>query len=113
MREITCELKFKKELSNIELCGIEYILNGLGLSDGDFLGLVADDWGLAYTSSSSYAMYNVTEKIWFEIEKEVSHFAITENNMLIMVCTDDKEREYLYEVETADYDGSKIPYFSI
>jgi hypothetical protein len=68
----------------------------------ELIGVNADDYGLAYTSSSSYAMYNVTNKIWYD-EKEISHFAITENNMLIMVCYDGGENEYMYEIESSDY----------
>jgi hypothetical protein len=95
------KLNFKKDLSNIELMGIEHILNSFE-TDIESEVLMAEDYGLAYTSSSSYAMYNVTEHVVFD-GLTVSHFSITDNDMLIMVCTDDDENNHCYEIEGSDY----------
>jgi hypothetical protein len=103
-------VEFKKELSNIELRGIEGIINDIG-NNGDTYDLALlqelthEQYGLAYTSSSAYAMYNVTERIFFDRlgEEEVSHFAITTNDMLIMVVSDSNEYYTYYEIEPTDF----------
>ena len=98
--ELTVE--FKKDLSNVELYGIERMIDEF--DRGHDKELPPNDhmeYGLAYTSSSKYAMYGVTEDISY-CNLKVDHFAITENNMLIMICMDDVETTYYYEVETSD-----------
>jgi hypothetical protein len=104
MRYIDCELKFKKELSNIELHGIERVLDLIDMGEQieELIGVNADDYGLAYTSSSSYAMYNVTNTVAYN-GQQISHFAITENDMLIMVTYDEDKNYYYYEIESSDY----------
>lgn len=105
MRKLDFTPKFKKEMSNIELEGIERILDTLSKNEESALFCVtAEHYGLAYTSSSSYAMYNVTEKIFAEFpDKEISHFAITENDMLIVVVHDESEKTFYYEIEPNEF----------
>ncbi|MCA1066134.1 hypothetical protein QTG56_25395 (plasmid) [Rossellomorea sp. AcN35-11] len=95
MRLISAELTFKKELSNLEVRGIEHLLTEL-YEDEIFYSPI--DLGLAYTSSSSYAAHNVCDGEFRHDDKIISHFAVTCNNMLIMVCHDDEEVYYYYEV---------------
>ena len=95
---------FKEELSNLEIAGIERIISTF---DYDVTGLIPDLtlYELAYTSSSRYATYNVTAFYSYEHEGylyHIDHFAVTTNNMLIMVCEDEDENKHYFEVETSD-----------
>lgn len=110
MRKINCKLSFKKDLSNIELMGIERILDCIDEASEieELTGVRSEDYGLAYTSSNGYGMYNVTENITIEYHDEynwinIGYFAITVNGMLIAVCYDANDNEYLYEIESSDY----------
>lgn len=108
-------LKFKEALSNIELAGIEHILGNMfnawreGLLDeGEgFLPCKIEEYGLAYTSSSAYAMYNVTNEIDIayinDMPITLSHIAITENDMLVFVGYDVYEHAHYYEIEINDF----------
>ncbi|MBM7598123.1 hypothetical protein JOC34_000480 [Virgibacillus halotolerans] len=94
MRKIeNLTVAFKKELSNIELKGIEIIIN----ENKEIPS--TDKLGMAYTSSSSYGMYNACNEQQYYDGIIISHFAITENNMLIMACHDNNENYTYYEVE--------------
>jgi hypothetical protein len=86
----TAVLEFKKDLNDIELKGIEAVID----HNFDF-GHTA--FGLAYTSTSGYAMYNVLEPMYYD-EFEVMHFAITtgDNGTLVMVCFDHAEDGEIY-----------------
>jgi hypothetical protein len=103
MRKIeNCELKFKLDLSNIELFGIEKMIDSI---DEDVIGWVfpsSADLGLAYTSSSAYAMYNITNDFYMDDNELASHLSITENNMLILVAYDEDDKEVFYEIENTD-----------
>lgn len=107
MRYLDFKPNFKLDMSNIEIQGIENILDKLG-ETYDFLeGMYSDDYGLIYSSTSSYAMLGVNEKIGFGTDEReellISHFAITENNMLVMVAEDKDENYYYYEIENTDF----------
>lgn len=119
MRKIEkLNVAFKKDLSNIELFGIERILEKLHqnyidddtiFEEGEllFIPCELEKYGLAYTSTSGYAMYNVTNAIDFGYDSSdfaitLSHFAITENDMLVAVCSNIYENTVLFEVEISD-----------
>ncbi len=107
MRKIDFTPKFKKEMSNIEIEGIERIVETYHHNNGE-LEAHFGNFGFAYTSSSSYAMYNVTNEVYyhaddFEEPLTVNHFAITENDMLIMACEDEEENDHYFEIEPSDF----------
>jgi hypothetical protein len=90
MEESKLESMFRKELSNFEIAGIESFINewfeeytGIENACEDFLQI-------AYTSSSSYAMINECGNAEFN-DLTLSHFALTENNLLVAVCHDDED----------------------
>jgi hypothetical protein len=101
-------VEFKKDISNIEIRGIDVILDTIGREKIGGLPK-SDGYGLAYTSSSSYAMYNVTEnvKLHHKIANvpplKVSHICITANEMLILVAEDANENYYYFEIECTDF----------
>jgi hypothetical protein len=104
---------FKKELSSIELYGIEAMIREMNEDETFFF--TPENLGLAYTSSSDYAMYNICNGGDFYIEEpettyddddnekttyiQASHWAITENNMLLLCCYNEEENEVFFEVE--------------
>ena len=102
MRKVDFEVEFKKDLSNIEIKGIKSIVDTL--QEAYIINANSDGLGLAYTSSTSYAMLGVCNGGNFKYEgNQISHFSITENNMLIMVCEDGKENLYYYEIENENF----------
>ncbi|AGY48792.1 hypothetical protein Staley_109 [Bacillus phage Staley] len=93
MEESKLESMFRKELSNFEIMGIEAFLDewyreyyGFGEEEKATENFLS----LAYTSSSSYAMINECGNAEFN-ELTLSHFALTENNLLVAVCHDIEE----------------------
>ena len=105
MRQINFEIEFKKDLSNIEIAGMDSIINIVASnSDYDFYG---NNEGTYYTSSSAYAMLSVDGLEYYDNEEEivleVNHLAIAENDMLVMVCIDENEKYYYYEIEPKDF----------
>lgn len=84
--------EFKKEMNDIELKGIEATLDGIHPRGHEA-------FGLAYTSTSGYAMYNVLSSVTWDAY-EASHLAITEGGTLVMVCvkydSDGDEDGYTY-----------------
>lgn len=113
---------FKKEMSNIEIAGIEHILEDVALNQEVGLNTLPDSMGLVYTSSNGnlsnmYAMYQVTEEVGYrhlpEDENDLSPseyyrvegFVITPNNMLLMVTSKWAEPDtwVFFEIETKDY----------
>lgn len=103
MREVNFEVEFKREWSNIEIEGVVAIIKNYIYNTGDIWG---DSDSYAYTSSSSYAMLGYQD-LRFEHDEyctlEISHVAITTNNMLIMVCEDENEDRYMFELEPSDF----------
>ncbi|MGV4321277.1 hypothetical protein [Bacillus mojavensis] len=102
MRKVTFDPKFKKNLSEIEIKGIEKIVDEYSMDYGKIPN--SEGMEFAYTSSSQYAMYNVTGNVEFEdpetgIVLEVSHFSITENDILLMVAYDVEENPFYFRVE--------------
>lgn len=100
MRKVNFEIEFKKDMSNIEIEGVIAIVKNLydySINGDDFV----------YTSSSSCAMLSIDGLTYLDDELDthltVSHFAISENDMLIMVCHDDDENYYYYEIEPKDF----------
>jgi len=96
-------VNFKKDMSNIELHGIEAMLAEWMEEEHGyrFTTSMSDFFGLAYTSSDGYAMYNATNEyilIYEGLYLPVSHFSITENNMLIIVCNDENENKNYFEL---------------
>jgi hypothetical protein len=90
---------FKKEWNNIEIKGVEAILQE-GFKEYYNIKNAEDYFGLPYTSTSSFAMMSNTNSK-FEIEEgwRLEYFAITNNNMLIMIAWDEDENERYFEVE--------------
>jgi hypothetical protein len=116
MRKLDFTPTFKKDLSCIELAGIEKIMDNANeefmnddtLYDNAVCVPASEACEFAYTSSSSYAMYNVTAEIIVSYDDNdmpiyLSHVAITENNMLILCCHDCLEHEVYYEIEPSDF----------
>ena len=105
MRKIDFEPTFKKEMSNIEIEGIESIAKRLNYDD---CGVIGNDWQFAYTSSGDHAMHNNMGEMRIEdLDSDnildIGYFAITENDMLIMVCEDMDENRIYIEVEPNDF----------
>jgi hypothetical protein len=48
-------------------------------------------------------MHNVDGLYNHDLDLEVCHFGITVNNMLIMVCQDEEENYFYYEIEPIDF----------
>ena|SRR5690554_2941289 len=107
MRKINFELNFKKDMSNIEIEGVIAIVCNYKYQNGDLYGYDIDSGDFYYTSSSSYAMLSIDFLTYVDDETDthltVSHFAITESDMLIMVCHDDYENYYYFEIEPKDF----------
>jgi hypothetical protein len=102
------KFEFKKELNDIELKGIEAVLEGFRHEDGNRMAYsgaktASEAFGLAYTSTSGYAMYHAVNMAEYN-GYEISHFAITERGTLVMVCTEhgDEERSHYYGFENDD-----------
>lgn len=103
MRKIDFKPNFKKDLSNIEIAGIEKVTSDY-FEAGGYLSTY-------YTSSGSYAIVGANESLCFEYEDVryfVGHFALTENNMLIIIGHhhDDynEEDSCYFEIEPSDFD---------
>lgn len=115
MRECNFDLKFKADLSNIEIEGVTAIaVHFIASNNGELFCEFIDKDDFIYTSSSQYAMLSINDELILSVpsyfgndiekdELEVSHFAITVNNMLIMVCYDDDENYYYFEIEPSDF----------
>lgn len=105
MRKLDFQPTFKAEMSNIEIEGVEAIVKNFKYeNDGELHG---DDVEFAYTSSSEYATHNIMSPLFVtdeeENEFEVSHASITQNNMLILVCSDEDENQHFFEIEPSDF----------
>lgn len=104
MRKLDFQPTFKSEMSNIEIEGVESIVKKFKYESGDLQG---GDVEFAYTSSSDYATHNIMSPLYVineeEGEFEVSHVGITENGMLILVCSDENENEHFFEIEPSDF----------
>lgn len=100
MRQLDFTPNFKKDMSNIEIEGVERIAENWGKEELNIKDV--NTFGFAYTSSSSYAMHNVTNHVEFE-DMSIEHFAITENDMLIMVVSDSDENYLYFEIEASDF----------
>lgn len=88
---------FKKEMSEFEIRGIENYLE-----DAFDPGFV-ERLGLAYTSSSNYALLGAcNEELSIVTDEEVSdpinHFALSDNNILYAVCNDKDEKESIWRI---------------
>lgn len=107
MRKLTFNPVFKKELSEIEIAGLQYIIDKAKMDiNNNIFGKRGEPVSLAYTSSSGYAMHNVMDTMRYIGEYddlEINHLAITEGDMAIMVCVDKNERYHYYEIEPHDY----------
>lgn len=103
MRKVDFVPTFKKEMSNIEIAGAEAIVKNYKFETAELMG---NDVEFAYTSSSDYATHNIMSSLEYNDEGillEVNHVGITENNMLILVCSDEDENEHLFEIEPKDF----------
>lgn len=103
MREVNFEVNFKKGWSNIEIEGVMAIIKNYSFNEGDIWG-DTDSW--TYTSSSSYAMLGYQDLNLASDEYGVltiDHIGITENDMLILVCEDEDENRFLFELEPSDF----------
>jgi hypothetical protein len=88
--------EIKKNLSDFEIRGIKEYLNDYGQEYLD-LDSYVNHLGLAYTSSSGNGVLNVCNGE-FTIgldDWQVSHFVLTESDLLIAVCFDTDENECL------------------
>lgn len=106
MRKIDFELTFKEDLSNIEIAGVETIVRNF--VDNNPLLLQGAVPEFAFTSSSSYAMQNVMTPLHLNDEETgkrlaVSHVGITTGNMLILVCEDEYEDYFYFEIEPKEF----------
>ncbi|ALA13122.1 hypothetical protein TSARBOMBA_6 [Bacillus phage TsarBomba] len=88
---------FKKEMSNVELYGIEAIINEMH-KDEEFFA-TAEGLGLSYTSSGDYAMYNICNGDYEHEGANLSYFAITEDGRLWTVAYDEEENEVFFVIE--------------
>ncbi|ALA07631.1 hypothetical protein BC01_044 [Bacillus phage BC01] len=88
---------FKKEMSNVELYGIDAIIDEMYHDDA--LLTNAEGLGLAYVSSGDYAMYNICNGDYEHEGVYLSYFAITEDGRLWAVAYDDEEEEVFFVVE--------------
>lgn len=104
MRKVDFQPKFKKEMTNIEIEGVESIVKKYKYETAELMG---SDVEFAYTSSSDYATHNIMSTLTHMDEDgvllEVNHAGITENNMLILVCSDEDENEHLFEIEPKEF----------
>ncbi|AIF72142.1 hypothetical protein LD11_gp266 [Bacillus phage Riley] len=101
IREINWNVEFKKEMTELEIYGIERVIDTY-YNDEDF-DFNTEALGLAYTSSSDYAMYNVCNGEFFyegyeEFDVCISHFAVTMQGHLVMVTHDENDEEHLFEL---------------
>jgi len=94
MNEEKLEGMFKKDWSNFEIMGVEAFLDDWFEEYEGYKAVCENVLQLAYTSSSSYAMLNECGNFEYN-GLIVSHFAMTESNMLVMVCHDE-DQEYSY-----------------
>jgi hypothetical protein len=63
---------------------------------------IEDFFGLPYTSSSSFAMISNTNTMYhIDIEKQynISYFALTNNNEVVLIAEDNNENEKYYILE--------------
>lgn len=102
IRKINWNVEFKKEMSELELYGIERVIDNYWYDETfDFDSEVL---GLAYTSSSQYAMYNVCNGDFTYYDEDlredltISHFAVTSTGHLVMICNDRIENEFMFEL---------------
>lgn len=88
----TYQPEFKLEMNDMEIKGIEATLDGMLHTSFGFIDdrTSCEAFGLAYTSSSGYAIYGATNHVEYD-GYEVSHFAITRGGTLIMICIDHAE----------------------
>ena len=103
MREVNFEVNFKRDMSNIEIEGVIAIIKNYEHNTGDIWG-DSDSW--SYTSSSSYAMLGYQDLRLEHDEYEtltIDHVAITTGNNLILVCEDEDENRFLFELEPSDF----------
>lgn len=103
MRKLDFVPTFKKEMSNIEIEGVEAIVKNYKFETAELMGSEVE---FAYTSSSGYATHNIMSTLTYNDEGtllEINHIGITENNMLILVCSDENENEDFFEIEPKDF----------
>lgn len=105
MRKLDFIPTLKKDMSHIEIEGVEQIFRNVKYRDGLMYG---NDLEFFYTSSSSYALIGVDGGVYLyddeqEVDLEVDHLAITENNLLIVVCDDEDENRVYFEIEPQDF----------
>jgi hypothetical protein len=116
MRKLDFTPKFKKDLSCIELAGIEKALDVTNASfleddtlyDNAVCPPTSEDCEFYYSSTSQYAMYCLSnDKIIAYDDNDMgiylSHVALTENSMLILCCYDCLENDVYYEIEPKDF----------
>jgi len=96
IREINWNVEFKKEMTELEIYGIERVIDTY-YNDEDF-DFNTEALGLAYTSSSDYAMYNVCNGEFTYEDIVISHFAVTTQGHLVMICHDNEEYEIRFEL---------------
>ncbi|ASR79889.1 hypothetical protein JANET_266 [Bacillus phage Janet] len=102
IRAINWEVNFKSEMSELELYGIESVIDTY--CNDEVFNFNHESLGLAYTSSSAYAMYSVCngEFTYYDWNTEkdliVSYFAVTTGGYLVMVCYDKFETEFMFEL---------------
>ena len=99
MRKLTRNLKLKNEWSDIEVAGVEKLVQEY-FSEYTKIKNVIDFFGLPYTSSSSFAaLWNTNTTFTIEEGINLIGFAITENNILVAIGEDSEENNYLYRLE--------------
>lgn len=91
----TCikRIGFKAQMSNLELYGLQACIDKM--NDEDAMEDSVETLGLAYTSSSEYAMLSVCGEGFHE-GYSISHFAVLNDGRGVMVCRDDNCECYVY-----------------
>ena len=101
---------FKETMTNIEISGVHALVADWLSEYEEFMhggeleyshNEASRIFGFAYTSSSGFAMVNVCNDVCIHYEGhelKVQYFAITINNILVMVTEDGEENRIYFEI---------------
>lgn len=95
--DVVEKIGFKKEISNVEIYGIEAIINEL--HEEETLEVNADELGLAYTSNTDYGTLNACNGIGDHEQFNINSFAILSDGRLIMICFDTADTAQYFIIE--------------
>lgn len=105
MRKIDFPPTFKKEMSNIEIEGVEAIVKNFKYEDGSLTG---EDVDFSHDLSGHYNSHNIMSDLSLYDDEgnkyEVNHVGITErDDAVILVCEDREGNEHYFEIEPKDF----------